>query len=351
MVNPLIRIITVSAAAVLFVSVVLSVITQSTASLYTVSQSTPPNATPRPDNWVGPWTLCSDGKCNPLPIPCDKESFGEGPGLAFLIRQEYGDDESRLCSRLRATRAVFLVEGILGLISLLILLYALSAWSLRFYVAAAIGTMFTFFFNLALITILAIIRYNLNNLRDLAATDPLGDRSSSTISYSFGWGFWMTIFYTILTFLALVIMALGASCVRREKRKDDAAAARDNEKARQRNNRLEVNDDFITSPHPDRPLPMPPTKFIETADAYGDRFVDARQDIEETAKAAPSRLAQAADSAHQSVSTAATEAAEPIESNFAEGRRRVAEVATGAGNSARDAISKTGKNITAFANR
>ncbi|KAJ3219692.1 hypothetical protein HDU67_010054 [Dinochytrium kinnereticum] len=361
------------AAFLLLLSVLLSVITQSTASLYVVSEAPRAlNAVARPDNWVGPWTLCAAGNCQPIPLPCDKETFSDGIGQAFLIRQQYGEDESRLCSRLRATRAVFLVEGILGLIALLVLLYSLSAWSLRFYVFAIVLTLLTLAFNLAAITILVIVRYNLNNLRDLAFNDPqFFDPNSPIVSYAFGWGFWITILYTIFTFLALMLMMLGACGLRRQKKKDDERAR--DPKRRQREE-LEKDEGFIPSPYPERadastrpsisvdrngyyrnaphtpaaavtaatstaPPPPPPKQAHPSAlyahpsatyevERYEERFVEARQDLEDSVKPAVAVASGTMDKSTLSSQNTITRAVEPIQSGFDEQRRRMASAAS-----------------------
>ncbi|KAJ3095434.1 hypothetical protein HDU97_006927 [Phlyctochytrium planicorne] len=237
----------------LFCVLTLSIVIQATASHFVVSEVVrDPSATANPDNWVGPWTLCrSGGACKALPMPCDRESFPDGVGDAFQLREEFGADEDRLCSRFKASRAVFLIQAILAFIGLIVLCYAMSAWSLRFFILALIITFFTFVFSFASIFVLVVIKWNLDNLAGLMERDTIGDngtKKSSLVKYALGWGFYATIALLLLAFFTFMILACSTCCVRTHKKKDYRSETPEPKQQQQLSNKNEEG--FISSPYP-----------------------------------------------------------------------------------------------------
>jgi hypothetical protein len=119
-----------AATLFIFAGLVLSTITQSTASTFVASDvyignntsnvdtATLINGSPplkaylqsHPDVWVGPWLTCSNGVgCSRIKLPCDGVvSTGNWTETGF------GQEQLFMCGRMKAMREVLVAGGVLG---------------------------------------------------------------------------------------------------------------------------------------------------------------------------------------------------------------------------------------------
>ncbi|KAJ3092821.1 hypothetical protein HDU96_002591, partial [Phlyctochytrium bullatum] len=238
------------------ITLAFTIISQATASLFYVSETLKDSTKTSPaPNWVGPWTLCSSDNCRPLPLPCPGALPDSSNNItpAFFLRQQYNDDERLLCSRFLATRGVFVATGALELLTIIGLLYAISVYSLRFFVCTSVLGGLSFFFNLALAILITTIRGNLDNLRDIAARDPLVSAApdSGMVTYSFAYGFWLVVLALCVNIIGFVVLVLCAVLVRRKKREAQRPVKEESDVE----DYDKDYDGFLSSPYPDNTRP------------------------------------------------------------------------------------------------